>query len=191
MIYLTTIIISLAKRGWILTNPLNPSTKCVLLMTTDMATDDVELTSLLMRKRDGVLARVAELRVEMQRFEVVRRGIDDTLRLLDPSSKLKLASGKSTTAKAGSGRSHFAKGECLALMQQALREAGRPLTTTELVQAVVAKKMLPASEEQSVRLSVRYVMRKEGLQGAGITVEDLQASIPRWVLVDVSEKTPA
>jgi len=160
-------------------------------MTTDLATDDAELTSLLMRKRDGVLARLTELRIEMQGLEVVRRGIDDTLRLLDPSSKLKLASGKSTTAKAGSGRSHFAKGECLALMQQALREAGRPLTTTELVQAVVAKKMLPASEEQSVRLSVRYVMRKEGLQGAGITVEDLQASIPRWVLVDVSEKTPA
>ena len=68
-----------------------------------------------------------------------------------------------------------------------MREAGRPPTTTELVLAVVAKKSLPASEEQSVRLSVRYVMRREGLQGAGMTVEDLQASIPRWVLVDSSE----
>jgi hypothetical protein len=159
-------------------------------MTPDMASDDVELTSLLIRKRDGVVARLTELRVEMQRLEVVRRGIDDTLRLFDPGSKLKLASGRKATAKAGSGRSHFAKGECLALMQQVLREAALPLTTTELVRAVVAKKSLPASEEQSVRLSVRYVMRKEGLQGAGITVEDLQASIPRWVLVDSSEKTP-
>lgn len=157
-------------------------------MTTDIATDDVELRSLLTRKRDGVLARLTELRVEMQRLEVVRRGIDDTLRLLDPSSKLKLASGKNTTAKAGGGGSHFAQGECLALMRQALREADRPLTTTELVRAVVAKKSLPASEEQSVRLSVRYVMRKEGLKGAGISVEDLQASIPRWVLVESPEK---
>jgi hypothetical protein len=157
-------------------------------MTTDLATDDAELTSLLMRKRDGVLARLSELRIEMQGLEVVRRGIDDTLRLLDPGSKLKLTGGKNTTATAGSGRSHFAKSECLMLMQQALREAGRPLTTTELVRAVVAKKSLPASEEQSVRLSVRYVMRKEGLQGAGISVEDLQAGIPRWVLADAPGK---
>lgn len=158
-------------------------------MTTDMATDDAELSSLLMRKRDGVLARLTELRVEMQRLEVIRRGIDDTLRLLDPSSRLKLPAGKTTTAKAGGGGSHFAQGECLALMQQSLREAGRPLTTTELVRAVVAKKSLPASEEQSVRLSVRYVMRKDGLKGAGITVADPQASIPRWVLVDSSKNS--
>lgn len=159
-------------------------------MTTDMATDDAELSSLLMRKRDVVLARLAELRVEMQRLEVVKRGIDDTLRLLDPGSELKLPSERNTTAKAGGG-SHFARGECLALMQQVLREAGRPLTTTELVRAVAAKKSLPDSEVQSVRLSVRYVMRKEGLQGAGITVEDLQARIPRWVLAASSEKSAA
>ena len=157
-------------------------------MTTDMATEDAELSTLLMRKRDGVQARLSELRVEMQRLELVRRGIDDTLRLLDPSSKLVRGSGKNVTAKAGGGRSHFAPGECLTLMQQALREAGRPLTTTELVRAVVAKKSLQTSEEQSVRLSVRYVMGKEGLKGAGITVEDLQARIPRWVLVDAPGK---
>lgn len=135
-----------------------------------------------------MLSRQAELRAEIQHLEGVKRGIDDTLRLLDPSTNYKRPAGKKAGAGVTRAGSHFAQGECLALMQQALRETAQPLTTTELVRAVLAKKSLPASEEQSVRLSVRYVMRKGGIDGAGIVAADPQASIPRWVLVDSSEK---
>lgn len=153
-----------------------------------MSTDDVELTSLLVRKREGLLARLTELRAEVQRLERVKRGIDDTLHLLGPGGNHRLpVRRKAGTGSARSG-SLFAQGECLALMQQVLREAVHPLTTTELLRAVMAKKSLPASEEHRVRLSVRYVLRKDGIIGAGITVADPQASIPRWVRVVSSEK---
>lgn len=153
-----------------------------------MSDDDSDLTSLLVRKREDILARLAELRAEMQRLEGVKKGIDATLHLLDPGTHHALPAGRKAGTGTARASSRFAQGECLALMQQVLREAANPLTTTELVHAVMAKKSLPASDEQSVRLSVRYVLRKNGINGTGITVADPQVSVPRWVPVVSAEK---
>lgn len=117
----------------------------------------------------------------------VLAGIDGALRLLDPAAvatPLPAGNRKAGTVAARGG-SRFAKGECLALARQALREAARPLTTTELVRALLAKKSLPANDENSVRLSLRYAMGKgaDGTPGGtGIVAADPQGTFPRWVL---------
>lgn len=155
-----------------------------------MSADDVELTSLLVRKRDELLIRLGELRAEIEHLEGVKKGIDDTLHLLDPANNHKLPVERKRSSGAARTGFLFAQGECLALMQQVLAEASSPPTTTELVRAVMAKKTLPATKEQSVRLSVRFVLRKDRLDSVGITVADPQARIPRWVLISPVENSP-
>lgn len=159
-------------------------------MNTDdtISGDDAALATLLTRKREGLLARLAELRTETQRLEAVLAGIDGTLHLLDPATlAAPPLAGRKAKAGAGAARSgwRFAHGECRALMQQALREAARPLSTTELVRAVLAKKSLPVTEEASVRLAVRYVLRKGADGGTGIAEAEMTppTTFPRWALV--------
>ncbi len=78
------------------------------------------------------------------------------------------------------GGALFAVGECRMLMQQVLRESATPLTGSEMVRAVLAKKALPATDEASVRLAVYYVLRKK--KAAEFALFDSEATSPRWVL---------
>lgn len=76
------------------------------------------------------------------------------------------------------GGALFAEGECRTLMQQVLRESATPLTATEIVRAVLAKKSLSATEESSVRLAVYYVLRKKN--AADFVLVDPKATRARW-----------
>ncbi len=72
----------------------------------------------------------------------------------------------------------FAEGECRMLMQQVLRASATPLTATEIVRAVLAKKSLSATEEASVRLAIYYVLRKKNT--ADFVLVDPKATRARW-----------
>ena len=154
----------------------------------ELSADDAALAVLLAGKREELRVRVAALRAEAVRLEKVMDGMDGTLRLLNPDAAARPppargradADGPRTTPR-------FAKGECLALMQQALREAAHPLTSTELVRALLAKKSLPASEENNVRLAVRYAMTKGG-PNTGIVAVEAQGGWPRWTLANGAEE---
>ncbi len=72
----------------------------------------------------------------------------------------------------------FSEGECRTLMQQVLRESATPLTPSEIVRAVLAKKSLSATEEASVRLAIYYVLRKKNT--ADFVLVDPKAKRARW-----------
>ena len=146
---------------------------------TQLPADDAALAGLLGRKRADLAARLDALRAEAKAIEAALASIDGTLRLIDPAA---LPVARPVAVRAARAGARFAQGECLALMTQALREAPQPLSTTELVRAVMAKKGQPASDEDSVRLAVRYVLRSGGGANAGIAATDPAAHFPRWTL---------
>jgi hypothetical protein len=148
----------------------------------ELPADDAALAALLGRKRADLAARLDALRAEARAIETALASIDGTLRLIDPAALPAAPPTGVRPVRATRAGARFAQGECLALMTQALREAPQPLSTTELVRAVMTRKGLPASDEDSVRLAVRYVLRSGGGANAGIAATDPAAHFPRWTL---------
>ena len=116
----------------------------------ELSADDAALAVLLAGKREELRVRVAALRAEAARLEKVMEGMDGTLRLLNPDAAASPPAARGRADGGGPRKTpRFAKGECLALMQQALREAAHPLTSTELVRLTGEK--VPARERGEQR----------------------------------------
>jgi hypothetical protein len=90
---------------------------------------------------EAATARVAQLRADLAH-------LDAAIRIMDPDAEPELIPAKRTNAK---GCDWFGRGELARMVLDALREAARPLSSTEIARAVLAAKGVEPGDVAALR----------------------------------------
>ena len=116
---------------------------------------DAMITAGLRTKRDEVSEALERLRRQVERHRADLAHLDATIRLFDPDAAVAAPGLKRSTRKRNEW---FQPGECRRRIHDVLRDAAAPMTTREIVEAVMAVKTLPASDPRTRELIHKTVL---------------------------------
>ena len=118
----------------------------------------------LIKKRAELAGQIEHLQAQLRQTVVALDNVEATLRIFDPEIDLgQIAPRKVPTAH------HAFRGEVSRIVLEALREATRPLSTTQLAEHVMRERGLDVNDKALCRVMSRRVgacLRNWGRQGA-------------------------
>jgi hypothetical protein len=122
-------------------------------------------------KRDEISGALERLGRQVERHRADLTHLDATIRLFDPEADVAAPEPKSPARKRNEW---FQLGECRRRIHDVLRDAAAPMTTREIVEAVMAAKALPAPDPRTRELIHKTVL--SSLNRAADTLERIEVS---------------
>jgi hypothetical protein len=132
---------------------------------------DAMITAGLRTKRDRISDALERLGRQVEQHRADLAHLDATIRLFDPEAEVAAPEPKSPTRKRNEW---FQPGECRRRIHDVLRDAAAPMTTPEIVEAVMAVKTLPAADPRTRELIHKTVLGS--LNRAADTLERIEVS---------------
>jgi hypothetical protein len=133
-------------------------------------TETMIITSL-RTKRDEIFGALELLGRQVERHRAELTHLDATIRLFDPDAEAAAPGPKGPARKRNDW---FRPGECRRRIHDVLRDAAAPMTTREIVAAVMAVKALPATNLRTRELIHKTVL--SSLNRAADTVGRVEVS---------------
>ena len=122
-------------------------------------------------KRDEISGALESLGRQVARHRADLTHLDATIQLFDPDAEAAAPAPKGPARKRNDW---FRPGECRRRIHDVLRDAAAPMTTREIVEAVMAVKTLPASDPRTRELIHKTVL--SSLNRAADTLERIEVS---------------
>ncbi len=132
---------------------------------------DAMITTGLRTKRDEIFDALERLGRQVEQHRANLAHLDATIRLFDPEAEVAAPGPKSPTCKRNEW---FQPGECRRRIHDVLRAAAAPMTTREIVEAVMAAKALPVPDPRTRELIHKTVL--SSLNRAADTLERIEVS---------------
>ena len=132
---------------------------------------DAMITAGLRTKRDEIFDALERLRRQVEQHRADLAHLDATIRLFDPEAEVTAPEPKRQTRKRNEW---FQPGECRRRIHDVLRDAAAPMTTREIVEAVMAAKALPAAAPRTRERIHKTVL--SSLNRAADTLERIEVA---------------
>ncbi|MDD5277863.1 MAG: hypothetical protein PHR16_17540, partial [Methylovulum sp.] len=134
---------------------------------------ETHVISALTAKRSELAGLVAHHRKEMIRFSEEVKTIDATIKLFEPDYRIQTIKTKRHQKK----NDFFKHGEAHRLILDILREAGKPLSTNDIAQAVMSVKGIECGHEKALQASILTILHRQKKSGlVGTTGKDLKGN---------------
>jgi len=140
---------------------------------------ETHVISALTAKRSELAGLVAHHRKEMIRFSEEVKTIDATIKLFEPDYRIQAIKTKRHQKK----NDFFKHGEAHRLILDILREAGKPLSTNNIAQAVMSDKGIGGEHEKALQASILTILHRQKKSGlVGTTGKDHKGNCI-WIIV--------